>query len=410
MALDKIDAAYLLGLPDGGGPAESRTVDYKRDFTSKPGEIDGSELRADVSAFANAEGGDLVIGVDEAGGLPVKVGGISCEDANRLKLRLDGMLATIEPRLAYGLRVILLPSGRAVVIIRTRPSFAAPHRTSASGGFFTRSDSGKYPMSIDQVREAFVASAGLEGRLRSIRHARINLGDLPHPTALLHVMPLLSASRPALLDVIGYQKELAAACLPISLRPEPQINFEGFRQEYREDRHERAFSQWLRSGIREVAWASGITLGATQWAHGPSFRKSPSLALFRSGDVARTIVDEVGLARLVVAISRQTIETLSTLGIGPPYYLALSLRSCRGAWLGYFHEGRGFHVVLDGGHSATMGHLEFPEVAVESETANIPALLRPTFDHLANAFGLPRSNAYDGAGRWDSDEPQEERW
>jgi len=54
------------------GVAEGRTIDYKRDL---PGNSDGDkkEFLADVSSFANTGGGDLVFGMDEAGGLPTRI-------------------------------------------------------------------------------------------------------------------------------------------------------------------------------------------------------------------------------------------------------------------------------------------------------------------------------------------------
>src|SRR5690349_3119507 len=110
VTLDKIDAAYLLELPNSGGPAESRTVDYKVDFSrNNRGQIEGSELRADVAAFANSEGGDLVIGVDEVIGEPVGVAGIACPDPDALKVQLDGILKSIEPRLtSYTIHPVMI--------------------------------------------------------------------------------------------------------------------------------------------------------------------------------------------------------------------------------------------------------------------------------------------------------------
>ena len=46
--------------------SEGKTVDYKRDSYGSKDE-DKKELLKDVSSFANSQGGDILIGVDENG-------------------------------------------------------------------------------------------------------------------------------------------------------------------------------------------------------------------------------------------------------------------------------------------------------------------------------------------------------
>jgi predicted HTH transcriptional regulator len=51
------------------GVAESPYLDYKQEIYGDAGN-DRSEFLADISSFANTLGGDLVVGVSEAKGLP----------------------------------------------------------------------------------------------------------------------------------------------------------------------------------------------------------------------------------------------------------------------------------------------------------------------------------------------------
>lgn len=394
VALDKIDAAYLLGVPEAGGPAESRTVDYKRDFTRNKGEIEGSELRADVSAFANSEGGDLVIGVDEAAGLPVKVDGIPYDDTDKLKLRIDGMLSTIEPRLAYALRVVRLPTGRVVVIVRTRPSFAAPHRTSSAGGFYVRSDSGKYPMSIDQVREAFVASAGLEGRLRAFRSERLDIVGKARPytltggpRAIVHFLPLVGATRPGLLDIIKHRSKLGEAGVPCleGGYPKLHVNFDGLQIAYPDDDGVNdGYCQWFRSGFCEVAWHEGeeVTPG-----------RSLSFPVVR--DEAWRAIDEIQMGRCIFNTVRQLLAICSSVDVPPPYFIGVSLLNCRGYELGAYFEERQMMRRLRGGRPVEIDRLVVPEVVAEDVSVDLKALLQPVFNQIANAFGLLTASDYE---------------
>src|SRR4051812_34530707 len=54
---------------------ESRVLDYKREWRAQSAS-DQKELLLDFTSFANDEGGDIVYGVEEAEGAPVKIVGL----------------------------------------------------------------------------------------------------------------------------------------------------------------------------------------------------------------------------------------------------------------------------------------------------------------------------------------------
>jgi predicted HTH transcriptional regulator len=70
---------------------ERKTLDYKRDL---PGGTDQEkkEFLADVSSFANTEGGELIFGVIEAAGAPREVAGVAAGNLDAEKLRLQNLL------------------------------------------------------------------------------------------------------------------------------------------------------------------------------------------------------------------------------------------------------------------------------------------------------------------------------
>jgi hypothetical protein len=69
--LSQIDEARLQVLITAGA-AESCTIEYKRTIYGNA-HADYSEFLADTSSFANTSGGDLVLGMDAANGIPTAI-------------------------------------------------------------------------------------------------------------------------------------------------------------------------------------------------------------------------------------------------------------------------------------------------------------------------------------------------
>jgi hypothetical protein len=59
-----------------GNEPEGRIIDYKRDLIGNS-DGDKKEFLYDISSFANTQGGYLVIGVEERGGIPSKIVGLA---------------------------------------------------------------------------------------------------------------------------------------------------------------------------------------------------------------------------------------------------------------------------------------------------------------------------------------------
>lgn len=60
------------------------------------------------------------------------------------------------------------------------------------------------------------------------------------------------------------------------------------------------------------------------------------------------------------------------------------------------------HDVSDGDYTIERDDLLLPDVLVNRYDADLPALLRPAFDALWQAIGMPRSLCYDEHGNWDA--------
>lgn len=198
-AFDAIDETVLLALINCG-VAEGRTLEFKRQLPGRS-EDDKKEFLADVTALANSQGGDLIYGLDEAGGMASALLGVE-DDRDMTLNRLESLLRDgVEPRLT-GARIgwVSLASGAGAVIIRIQPSPAAPHRITLrnSGKFFARNSGGKYEMDTHELRHAFSASEALPERLRALHREAVlsattgvNLPFRIHdqPMAIVSIIP-----------------------------------------------------------------------------------------------------------------------------------------------------------------------------------------------------------------------------
>lgn len=181
--------------------SEARDLEFKRDWPGGSND-DKKEFLADVSALANAQGGDLIFGIEESKeGVAIAVPGIDGANPDAGILRLEEILrAGIAPRLNVRMRWIPLATGSGALVIRVPASLAAPHRVifQNSGKFFSRNSRGKYEMDVHELRHAFTQSEELPERLRHFHDLAVQAAygeDMPYllddsPVAVISVMPL----------------------------------------------------------------------------------------------------------------------------------------------------------------------------------------------------------------------------
>jgi predicted HTH transcriptional regulator len=142
------------------GVAEGRDIEFKGEL---PGGSDSEvkEFLADVTSLANTQGGDLIYGIEDRGGVATGATGIVVADLNDTLLRLENMIRDgIEPRLTVRMQWVPLTTGNGILVLRIPASLVAPHRVrfKASGKFWSRNSRGKYEMDVHELRHAFMWS------------------------------------------------------------------------------------------------------------------------------------------------------------------------------------------------------------------------------------------------------------
>jgi hypothetical protein len=379
--LGEIQLADLHGLL--GDVREGKTIEYKQAMPAKT-DKEVIQFLAAVSAFANTAGGDLLIGVSSVDGVACALPGIPLNGFDGEKLRLEQLLAdNIEPRLPpVAFHSVECGNGQHVVIIRIPRSWLAPHRVNKNNVFYGRNSAGKYPLDVGELRDAFVLRESVAERIREFRQKRllkITSGDTPAPLApstsmVLHVVPVPSFGDRRLINVV---EALRARPIPMPVPPGSQ-------------------------GVGD-----GVNLdGAFVWS-GPSFDQCHGYGLlFRDGSIegvkqlsiqdGRPYLAGAVFEREIVAALGLYMRTCQQLEAGLPVYVGLSFCNAKGCKL-KFVEG-GLWALTQRTFKDDV--IALPELLIESDSVDLPRVLKPVFDMVWNAFGHIGSSNYNAAGKW----------
>lgn len=358
---------------------ESKTIEYKRDL---PGGSDEQkrEFLADVSSFANASGGDLIFGMDAAGGLPTVVVGFGVSDIDAEVQRLNSILQSgLDPRLpSVETRAISLASGQHALVIRVRQSWIAPHRVvyRDHSKFYGRNSTGKYPLDVGELRTAFTLSEGIAERIRRFREDRLSkiaaretpVALRPGAIAVLHVVPLASFSTAIAVSfddpyvLLRVAPPNASGAMNYRRNLDGHLNFTGDI-----GGASRAYTQCFRNGVIEFVAVSGD-------------------GIIRSASLEQGMFRSFGKA----------LQFFGWAGIEPPTYVLMSLLDVKGHRLGVGNAS----LAQDDPVPVDRNMLILPEIVVDDFSVAPETAMRPLFDMIWNAWGYARSFNYGPAGDW----------
>lgn len=387
--LDALQEADVQTFADNG-VSEGRTLDYK---LTLPGGGDGDkkEFLADVTALANADGGHILFGIAEAGGIPVDVLGVESSDVDSEILRLDGSIRSgVEPRIPnVGLKAIALENGRHVVVLEVPPSFARPHMVTFKGTnrFYLRHTAGKAPMTVDEIRAAFALSSSVIDRVRRFRSERlaaIKSGQTPFPMmsgpyVVLHLLPLAMMDPAHSFDVTRETPYLP----PIGFSGgDFRINFDGFAS-YRASGEGtcRAYTQIYHSGAVEAVSTD-------------PFSSMPGRLQSEAEQENIGTVDPYRLEPELNKSATRYLERQQAMGVQVPLLAGLSLLGVRGYVL------RTPNAMMFDLTRIDRDDLITAEVLIDRFDVPVMQALRPAVDAIYNASGERGSRNYNADGTW----------
>ena len=380
IAKDDVDAIVTEGTP------ESRVVEFKSQL---PGgrEDERKEFLADVASFANASGGDLLYGIEEARdesnkptGVPKTAPGLAGVNPDQAIQRLENMVRDgIAPRIpAIQMKAIQGFAIGPVIIVRVRKSWAAPHMIKGSPRFFSRNSNGKFPLDVTEIRAAFLNSQGLSDQIRQFRDERIGRilsGETPvflstGPLTVLHLIPvgLWASAQP--IDVSAFiNNSLTLPAAAGNRRP----NLDGYLgyEEYRDGKCSR-YTQLFRHGAVEIVARMRVTT---------------------SGDFKGAIPSAILEQELVHAI-QDFMRLFAQMGVSGEivaFFSMLGFRDCFLATNGFSFD----HMLL------RQDNLLFPELMISDiAPVAVPAAAKGLIDHVWQAFGRGGSPNYAALDKW----------
>lgn len=383
--LDVLEATDLQSLVING-VAEGRTVEFKKSVGTN--DAARKEFLADVSSFANASGGDILVGVEAKSGIASALPGIPTDEADAEILRLENLIRDgIDPRIpGLAIRPVRTETGQAVLVIRIPRSYGAPHMVTLqnTSRFYTRNSAGKHQLDVGEIRSAFALSETARSALRTFRLERLGritandgaLPLLPNPKTVLHVIPLTAFDSSGQVDTASLTRNHSPEFQPLygggwSTR----INFDGavaFSQT-REEGQAASYTQVFRSGAIEGVEA----------------------LMLRDRESGRHLIPSIALEKTIIGSFALYLALLNQLAVSPPIFVALTLLDVRGMEMAV-DPSRHFYDAT----TIDRDDLVVPEIVVESFDVDPARTLRPAFDAIWNATGWPGSLSYDEAGEW----------
>jgi Putative DNA-binding domain len=202
------------------GATEGPHLDFKRDFPTRWDNEHKVKLLADVTAFANAGGGDIIYGIDEdeearaSAIVPQTLSNLD-EEIRRL---LDVVLNQVEPRV-QGVQVQTVPvsvgtGSGAVIVMRIPQSWGGPHRNRINQHFHIRQSRRNHALDVPEVRSLFLGAEGQAQRMRDFRTERLGkivIRDTPSvidegPCLVVHVLPTQAMRGLVQVDPVPYSQ------------------------------------------------------------------------------------------------------------------------------------------------------------------------------------------------------------
>jgi hypothetical protein len=394
LPLDQINEAQLQNLIDGQA-SETQIIEYKRDAYGNA-DRDHAEFLADISSFANTVGGDIVIGMAAAKGIPAGFSPLSVIPDTEI-LRLENIARSgLQPRIANLAIRAMSVSGGCALLIRVPRSYNPPHRIvrqgTGQGRFYARSSNGKYEPNVDELRLLFTRAPYLADRLRNFRIDRVakiaaNDGIVPlldSRALVLHVIPFSGFDTRLTLPLGRNIHWYNTFPPPLSSYPSQfRINVDGLLTLSNSEanaRAHRAYAQIFHSGIVEAV--------ASSFLMGDGTRQNPyRLTAMRT-------------EACIVKSSHTYLQALLALGCQPPFAVLVSLIGVKDIPYSFT---MGNSLFEDEAGMLDRDQFHFSEAIIEDVPPDPYAyaqMLRPLLDETANAAGRPNTATFDQAGKF----------
>lgn len=364
---------------------EGHHHDYKEAMIGGS-EKDRKDFLADVVSFANAGGGDLIIGVreqrnekGEPTGIPDEIVDLEI-NFDKEKLRLGDLIRdAVDPRIPG----VDMQQVGSCFVIRVPRSPIGPHMVKIGASrFYSRHTNGRYPLNVSEIRDAVLGGETRRERLRSFRVERVGrivANETPSPSVdapkvILHALTLFGGEEfYGRVMSIPYPRR-GPALIPIGSRStgSPHHNLDGYVVGPVYDDDVSPYTQLFKLGHLETVHRAYI-----------------------AERDKRRFLPAVTLERHCIEVVDAWLELWRNYLLNGRVFLGLTVTGVRGAYM-LATDDRAFSV---GGAPVDRDVILMDEVEVEDFTLPSDVILRPVFDLLWQAGGWEASPFYGKDGR-----------
>ena len=364
--------------------AEDKHLEYKLTLPSNNYE-EKKEFLADVSSFANSDGGTIIYGIREDKGIPSEITGMQIENPDAEILRLENVLRTsMEPRIVgVYLHPLKLSNERYLIIAHIPKSFNPPHVVNfqVHWKFYSRNSSWKYPLEVSELKSIITLSSTIRERIRNFRLERISLiknRDLPIPISdgpkfIYHLIPLSSFAADTIIDLAKFQHSIIRYRDLFYDLPKV-FNYEGILiHNHQEGFQADWYTQIFRNGAIEVF---------TGRLHNEDTK-----------NISRNNFE----IELIENIPKY-LEVMELFELSTPIIIFYSVLDIKGYKIKLYESE---DLVKSQDREITQTNLILPEVILnEDALKNLPFALKPLFDPIWNAAGRPQSPNFNTNCEW----------
>ena len=372
--------------------AESKTLEYKRDLHIETGD-ERKEFLADISSFANADGGYIIYGISENGDtkLPDDICGIPIKNEDELIRKIENMLRdSIAPRIPdIDYKAIRLNSEKGILIIYISPSFLSPHRVTykSHDKFYTRNSKGKYSMDVNELRQAFTFSESLYKQIESYKLDNLSslvanrYGYLEDrlPIFNLSFFPLSAFRSRNLFSIDQIKRSIDKVNMTaFGLTHTPQITIDGIMIN---GKYMRSNKMYDKSALAKCK-TNGIVEQSTTDFFNPAFGEDKIKLIYCAGLIEKTIT-----------VVKSVLQYYQELNVPTPIIMSCAIMN-----------GDGFTIpaqlFMDIYGTIDREALLIPDVLIDDLSIEPVVLLRPVFNAIWNSCGYPYCPAYDERGNY----------
>jgi hypothetical protein len=376
--------------------AENKTLEYKQELkivTVPSSDDEKKEFLADVSAFANTEGGDIIYGISEKNSIPKDIIGIEIIKTDELSRKIDNLIRDgLQPRIAHQIKLLPISENKYVLLLHIEKSWNRPHRVILGGStaFYARNSKGKYLLDTFELRDMFNISNTLITKINSFKNERILSildGNAPAPISqkgnvILHFIPF---------DSFNPMREANIKMLQEKSDNLGLLHWKGWNTKYNLNGY-LLYSPATNKENLSYDYTQIFRNGSIEAVDGLLFSAHEVSAHFPKKNIPIYAFEES-----VLHYFTKAIDYFRSINIQPPVYFSISLINV----LGYsIPENNPFYSAVWGKSVIDTDIVKLPESIINDFDIKPESVLRPMYDIIYNACGQEKSNNFDEEGNF----------